>query len=420
METWMNIALSIAAGAAALLCGTCLAQPAPAPVEVADAPVSAEEARTTARSLAGILAETYVFPDVARHYAEMLRAKADAGAYDTIGTSIALAERLTADLQAVSPDNHLRVLVGPPGMDGPRRIVVRRPGGPGAPGASGPAGEPRIVIEGGPPGAGGPAAAGGPGAGPQPRMMRMPAVPPMEEARWVASGVAYVRFNLFPGSPEAVEGARAFMADHVDAKTIIFDIRTHRGGGLAEMDAIFPYLFARPTTLVTMDTRASVDRAGGDPIGPGATMRTVPAGEDVVRREHFVTPHASENRLFDAKVYVLTSAFTGSAAEHFALALKRTHRATLIGETTGGAGNYGGLRPVGDKFSVFVPVGRTFDPDTGKGWEGTGVAPDVAVPAERALAEALVRSGVAAAEAERLSAELRPAGPMTRIVPRRP
>ena len=147
-------------------------------------------------------------------------------------------------------------------------------------------------------------------------------------------------------------------------------------------------------------------------------MRVVPADGDIVRSEHFVTPSASEKRLFGAKVYVLTSGFTGSAAEHFALAMKRTHRATLIGETTGGAGNYGGFRPLGDKFSVFVPIGRTFDPDTGKGWEGTGVAPDVEAPAERALVEALTRSGVALAEAERLSGEVAPQGPMTRIRPR--
>jgi len=397
----MKIAYLLAAAAGAVASATSLAQPAPpsapGPAEVADAPVTAEEAKRTALTLAGILEEAYVFPDIARNYAAVLRAEAASGAYDGIGTAMALAQRLTADVQAVSPDNHLRVLVGPPGSAGagPRRILVRGPGGGGAPG--------------GPQGPG----------GPQPRMVRMAMPPPMEEARWLAPGVAYVRFNLFPGDAAAIQAAGRFMADHVEAKTIIFDIRTHRGGGLGEMDAIFPYLFARPATLVTMDTRASVDRAGGNPIGDGPAMRRVPAGDEVVRREHFVTPHATEKRLFDAKVFVLTSGFTGSAAEHFALALKRTHRAILIGETTGGAGNYGGVRAVGDRFSVFVPVGRTFDPDTGKGWEGTGVAPDVAVPAERALVDALVRSGVAEADAKRLSAEVAPAGPMTRIVPRR-
>jgi hypothetical protein len=381
----------LAASAAAVMAQT---GPAPSPVPAAasesnpDAVVAAAEARAVATQLAAQLETTYVFPDIARRYAESLRAKAGGGAYDEVGTRGALAERLTADLRAVSPDNHLRVLAGRPGPGGPgpRRVVVRA-GGDGSAGAA------------------------------QPRPAPMARPEAVEQARWVAPGVAFVRLNLFPGSPEVVEAARKFMTDHSEAKTIIFDIRTHRGGGLAEMDAMFPYLFAKPTTLVTMDTRASVDRERGNPAGD-AMLRKVPTKEDVVRREHYVTPHASEKRLFGAKVFVLTSNFTGSAAEHFALSLKRTKRATLIGEATGGAGHYGGFQPVGEHFSVFIPVGRTFDPDTGKGWETVGVPPDIAVPAERALYEALVRSGVAPAEAERLSEELKPSGPMRRPQPR--
>jgi C-terminal processing protease CtpA/Prc len=38
---------------------------------------------------------------------------------------------------------------------------------------------------------------------------------------------------------------------------------------------------------------------------------------------------------------------------------------------------------------AFIPVGRTFDPDTGKDWEGTGIEPDVKVPADQALDTAL-------------------------------
>ena len=387
--------LKLSAVAAVLLSACAVAAiaqtaPAPSPSPSAqapemnpDAPVTAAEARAVATQLAAQLETTYVFPEVAGRYAGALREKAAAGAYDSAGTRGALAERLTADLRAVSPDNHLRVFPGRPGPGGPgrRRVVVRQ-------------GE-----------------AGAAGAQPQRPAVQRPE--PVEQARWVAPGVAFVRFNLFPGSPDAVAAARRFIADHADAKTIIFDIRTHRGGGLAEMDALFPYLFARPTTLVTMDTRASVDRERGNPVGD-AMLRQVRTAEDVVRREHYVNPHPGEKRLFGAKVYVLTSSMTASAAEHFALSLKRTKRATLIGEATGGAGHYGGVQPVGEHFSVFIPVGRTFDPDTGKGWETVGVAPDVAVPAERALYEALVRSGVAAAEAERLSEELKPAGPMRR------
>jgi hypothetical protein len=364
------------------------APPAAAPEMEPDAAVTRAEARSVAAALADQLETSYVFPDVARRYAEAVRSKAAAGEYDGLTTRGALADRLTADLRAVSPDNHLRVFPGRPGPDGPgpRRVMVRQGGGAAAP----------------PPGA-------------QVRRVPMARPEPLEQARWVAPGVAFVRFNLFPGSPEAVEAARRFILDHAAAKTIIFDIRTHRGGGLDEMDAMFPYLFARPTTLVTMDTRASVDRERGNPLGD-ARLRLVPTKEDVVRREHYVEP-GTDKRLFGAKIYVLTSNRTGSAAEHFALAMKRTRRGTLIGEATAGAGHYGGMQTVGDNFAVFIPVGRTFDPDTGKGWETVGVAPDVAVPAERALYEALVRSGVAAAEAEKLSEELKPSGPLRRPPP---
>ena len=357
------------------------AQPAPSPAgpqTPADITIAADEARRTAGDLADQLADGYVFPEVAQRYAAMLRANVASGAYDGFTSGRALAERLTADLRAVSPDNHLRVGLRPPGA-GPR------PGGPAA----------------------------GPGPGLRPQFP----FAPIEEARELAPGIAYIRFNLFPGDPETVAAVERFMTEHADARAIIIDARTHRGGGLAEMDAIFPYLFARPTTLVTMDTRASVDRAQGNPLGE-ARLRLVPAGDEVVRREHYVEPHPSESRLQDAAVFVLTSGATGSAAEHLTLALKRTHRATIVGETTAGAGHYGGVRPIADHFAAFIPVGRTFDPDTNDDWEGDGVAPDVEVPAAAALTEALVRAGLDRAEAERVNGEVRPTQPMERRRPR--
>jgi C-terminal processing protease CtpA/Prc len=87
-----------------------------------------------------------------------------------------------------------------------------------------------------------------------------------------------------------------------------------------------------------------------------------------------------------------------------ALALKRTHRATLIGETTRGAGNFGYPLSLGHGYSAFIPFGRTFDPDTNEGWEGVGVAPDAAVAADQALDEALKRAGVKATAAVALAA----------------
>jgi hypothetical protein len=376
----MLVIRTIAAAMLIAAAGGSAAQPVQgpaAPSAPADIEVTRDDARRTAADLADRLAESYVFPDVGERYAAMLRANAAAGAYDGFTSGRALADRLTADLRAVAPDNHLRVGLRPPAASANR---------------------------------------GGPAAGQAPAPRRLP-FEPIEEARWLAPGIAYVRFNMFPGDPETVAAVERFIADHADARALIIDARTHRGGGLAEMDAIFPWLFARPTTLVTMDTRASVDRAQGNPLGE-ARLRVVPANEDVVRREHYVEPHPSDTRLMDAAVFVLTSGATGSAAEHLTLALKRTGRATIIGEPTAGAGHYGGFRPIGDHFAAFIPVGRTFDPDTGEDWEGDGIAPHVEVPAVAALAEALVRAGLDRSEAVRIAAEVRPSQPMERRRPR--
>jgi hypothetical protein len=362
-------AAAIGCAAAAVAAQQAPAQQPAMVMAPADITITADEARKTALDLADRLDEAYVFPDVARRYAAMLRANVASGAYDGVHSGHALAERLTADLRAISPDAHLRVSLrdAQPAMQ--RASVGHTP--------------------------------------------RFPWTP-IEEQRWLAPGIAYIRFNVFPGDDATVKAVRDFMLTHVTAKTIIFDNRTHHGGDLAEMNAMFPYLFAKPTVLVTMDTRASVGDPGDEPF-----VRRIDGPPGIIRREHYVEPSTTEKRLFKAKVFVLTSGATGSAAEHMTLALKRTHRATIIGESTAGAGHYGGQVEVGDKFQAFIPVGRTFDPDTGKDWEGTGVDPDVAVPAKDALIEALVKSGVPRAKAEAINATVKPSGSMERRIPRR-
>lgn len=358
------------------------AQPAGGPPHAAIADV---DQRALAKDLAKRLESDFVYPEQAARYAETLRANADRGAYDALAGA-ELAKRLSDDLQSVAEDGHLRVMFERIG--GGPQILIRR-----APDAAGPA--PIGQTTG------------------HPVMMRMPRPPAIEHAGWIAPGIAFVRFNGFPGGAEATEAARAFMATHADAKSIIFDLRTHGGGGMEEMDVIFPYLFAKPTHLVTMATRSSVDKAGGSPIAGVASLRTVSADPAFVTREHWVTP-SRDKRLNKARVFVLTSRFSASAAEHFVLALKQTGRGTIIGGTTAGANHFGGDQDLGGGFTAFIPVGRTSDPKTGKDWEGTGIAPDIETAPEDALVKALTLSGVAADEAAQISARVAPQMPMIR------
>lgn len=93
-------------------------------------------------------------------------------------------------------------------------------------------------------------------------------------------------------------------------------------------------------------------------------------------------------RLDDKPVYVLTSKDTFSGAEEFSYNLKNLKRATLVGETTGGGAHPVSGHRIDDHFMIGVPYARAINPISKTNWEGTGVEPDVKVPAADALTTA--------------------------------
>lgn len=354
MKTW------IAKGLALAILATC---PASAQVPQGSAgsearlAFSSAEAASVVETLATTLEDNFVFPEVGKSYAAALRSKLKAGGYASFPDAKAFAAAVTADLQAIHPDGHLKLHAPQPGASGERH--VRR--GPGTENT-------------------------------------------IDKAGWLADGVAYLSFTQFPGNEATLTRLREFLATHSSARTVIIDARRHGGGGLAEMDLMFPYFFDKAQPLVSMDTRVAVEQRRGSFMEEGETMRRLSGPEGVVRRSHWVVPAKDATPLRSAKIFLLTSKRTASAAEHLALSLKRTHRATLIGEVTRGAGHYGGTEDLGFGYSAFIPIGRTFDPDTNEGWEGKGVRPDIEVPADQALDEALRRAGVAPGAAKPLTA----------------
>lgn len=318
---------------------------------------------------AALLERDYLYPETGKRYADAIRAAIAVGRYTGLNGE-ALGTAIDSDVHAISPDGHLHLRVPESAAAATAPTPVHRP--------------PKA---------------------------------PVEQAGWIAPGIAFVRFNVFPQDEAVTEIAAKFMADHADAKAIIFDIRTHNGGGLDQMDVIFPWLFGKETRLVTMATRASVDAEGGSPIAGVPSMRMAKGDAGMVVREHWATPNA-DTRLHDAKIYVLTSGASASAAEHFALAMKHTGRGVLVGAPTAGANHFGRGEELGGGYGAFIPVGRTYDPKTGKDWEGEGVLPDIAVPPAEALAHALTELGVAPAEAKTLSEGHMPSWPMERRKPR--
>jgi hypothetical protein len=332
--------------ALAAAAGPAMAGSLDAPAAVAPAGLSAVQQRDVVTRLADLLEARYLDPATGARYAQRLRAQLANGAYARLTDPAALGEGVTADLQAVASDRHLRL--APKGGFAKARV---KDGAPPSTRPTGPDG--------------------------------------LEEARMIGD-VAYLRFNMFPADPTSGDAARAFLLAHADARAVIIDARPLRGGGEVVMDALLPLFYAQPTRLVRLDMRSA---GPGDDGGPTPAMVRQAAPTGIIRLDHQVTPDAAETRLRGVPLYYLTSKRTASAGEHMALALKRTGRATLVGETTAGAGHFGWIETLPNGFAAFIPIGRTYDPDTGFDWEGRGITPDVATSADAALDKALARIG---------------------------
>jgi retinol-binding protein 3 len=92
-----------------------------------------------------------------------------------------------------------------------------------------------------------------------------------------------------------------------------------------------------------------------------------------------------ESDLDGKPAYVLTSTQTFSGAEEFTYNLKNLKRATIVGETTGGGAHPVVGHRIDDHFMIGVPFARAINPISKTNWEGTGVEPDIKVPAAAAL-----------------------------------
>jgi len=316
----------------------------------ASIPFNVTEAHQATEKLAAQLEENFIYPDVGKSYANLLRSKVKSGAYSKFSSAEEFAKVVTSDLQAVHPEGHLKLQPPVATVAGVQTAAnIERINGVGKSG-------------------------------------------------WLAPGVAYMSFHGFSGNRGEYQSVLTKLREVLDgfstAKTLIIDARPHLGGALDEMDVMFSYFFDKPTTLVMMDTRLDAEKRGGNPLANHPTLKVIEGPEGIVRRAHISVPSQKRTALSNARILLLTSNKTASAGEHLSLALKRTKRATLIGETTAGAGHFGRTTALGGGYRAFIPVGRTFDPDTDKGWEQTGVEPHIKVPAERALDEALKRARV--------------------------
>jgi hypothetical protein len=298
------------------------------PADRPDLPIDAATRSQVIDELLKQLNDQYVFPDVAKKMEADVRGRQKNNEYDNLTGARAFTDKLTADLQGISRDKHLRVRYSI------QSIPVRQERG-----------EPTAEEK----------------AGFTAYMKRVNYG--FEKIERLPGNIGYVDFRGFfdpEGGADTVAAAMNFLNN---TEAIIFDLRQNGGGDPAMVALISSYLFGdKPVHLNDLYFR-----------------------EGNKTEEFWTKPTVAGKKYGDKDVYVLTSNRTFSGAEEFANNLKVLKRATIIGETTGGGANPGGTVRLHEHYQAFIPGGRAINPITKTNWEGTGVEPDLKVPKEQAL-----------------------------------
>ncbi|MBC2777617.1 S41 family peptidase [Parasphingopyxis marina] len=297
----------------------------------------AAEPRAIANTVAEAIEGNYFDENRAVEIADTVRRRAQSGALDGIENPLSLASALTAIIEPF--DGHFRVTWASPAEAGDSEEEA----------SENPAG--RSLY----------------GFGDQIRRAGYG----FATVSILPGNIGYIEMTNFadidfddPADP-AKRAADAALALIAASDAVIIDLRTNGGGS----PAMVGYLVSAFTPAGAPIYNEFQYRGGSASEAPGV---------------YYAAPR------LETPLYIVTSARTGSAAEALPYTLQAADRAVVVGEATAGGANPGGTIDVGEGFTVFVSNGSPVNPITGGNWEGSGVVPDVEVPAEDALRHAQI------------------------------
>ena len=192
-----------------------------------------------------------------------------------------------------------------------------------------------------------------------------------QEIKFFEGNIAYLKISHF-SSWHFANQARQKITDLMPlfnkSEAFIIDVRDNRGGVPYIASFLASYFFGdEPVHLADFYTRFNDSRYGiyTEPLVPGKQFPEVP-------------------------VFILVNNKTASAGEELAFWLQNQKRATIIGTNTAGAGHGALMHQLTDNFSISISSEVEIDPVTQKGFQGSGVVPDVVTSDSAAYSTALM------------------------------
>jgi hypothetical protein len=196
------------------------------------------------------------------------------------------------------------------------------------------------------------------------------------EVKRLDGNIGYIHLARFVPPDVFNPAADDAMRSLSDTAALIIDMRDNGGGHPASV-AYLASFFLDPGKRVHINDLIWRNR-----------------GTSTFRTESFWSSPTPVSYL-DKPVYVLVGPNTYSAGEEFAYDLQVLNRVTVVGTTTRGGANPGGLNDLGSDLFVVVPTGRAENPITRSNWGGVGVRPDI-----QAAPEATQETAVAMAKGQ--------------------
>jgi retinol-binding protein 3 len=273
-----------------------------------------------------LLEDRYVFPDLGAQLADSLRLDERSGSFARISDPEELAGALSERIRSLSGDGHLWVMMN---LD--------------------------------------------PGDQEEPEQRPAPAPVPTHltrvnfgfpKAEILPGNVGYLDVRQFVAPAHGGETLASVMAYLGNVDALVLDLRESGGGSQGMVALLASYFLEQGSAVHLFDSY----HRPSDRTDQSWTLNYLPT-----------------RRLTTQPLFILTAARTFSAGEGLAYILKHLERATLVGETTGGGANPGAFHRLNSRFVMFVAESRVTSPVTGANWEGAGVRPHVAVPADAAL-----------------------------------
>jgi carboxyl-terminal processing protease len=217
-----------------------------------------------------------------------------------------------------------------------------------------------------------------------------PPAKPMIEYRWLEAGLFYVALNSFGDRAIVAQFKQEVVPELSKAKGLIIDIRTNGGGSTDNGTAILDYFVDQPLKGSAWRTREHVAAYKAWASFGDQKYLAYLKGDSWHKGEHHELK-PSEAPKFLVPVVVLTSVYTGSAAEDFLIFIDGLDRFTTVGEATFGS--------TGQPIQFELPGGgrarvcskRDTYPD-GRDFVGFGVKPQV--PVERTPASLIGKDDV--------------------------